>query len=67
MNTNFNNSWINHTNTQIYVQPQDKRDQEIGFNYSNLGLSWVVESYGNDALKFKLIFDNPQELSPNIK
>ena len=59
MNTNFSTSWINETNTQIYVQPQDKRDLEIGFNYSILGLKWVVESFSNDALKFQLIFDNP--------
>ncbi len=59
MNTSLNTSWINQTNTQIYVQPQDKRDQEIGFNSSKLNLNWAVDSYQNDAIKINLIFDNP--------
>ncbi len=66
MNTNFNISWINQTNTLIYVQPQDKRQSEIGFNSSKLNFSWVVDSYKNDAMKINLTFDNPLEISPNI-
>ena len=59
MNTSLNTSWINQTNTLIYVQPQDKRDYEIGFNNSNLDLNWVVDSYHNDAMKFNLTFKEP--------
>jgi hypothetical protein len=44
MNTRFNASWINQTNAYIYVQPQDKRDQEIGFNSSLLNSNWKVDS-----------------------
>ena len=48
------------------MQPQDKRDQEIGFNSSKLNLNWSVESYHNDAMKINLHFENPLEISPNI-
>ena len=67
MNTRLNTSWINETNTYIYVQPQDKRDHEIGFNYSKLDFKWVVDSYRNDVLGFNLTFANPLEISPNIE
>ncbi len=67
MNTSFNISWINQSNTLIYVQPQDKRQIEIGFNSSKLNLNWVVDSYKNDAMKINLTFDNPLEISPNIQ
>ena len=56
MNTSINTSWINQSNTQIYVMPQDKRDLELGFNYSKLDLDWQVASYQNDAMKLKLTF-----------
>ena len=62
----MNNSWINHTSTMIYVQPQDKRDLEIGFNKSILDLTWSVESYKDDVMKINLKFSNPFEISPNI-
>ena len=67
MNTNFNISWINQTNTLIYVQPQDKRQSEIGFNSSKLNFDWVVDSYKNNAMKINLTFENPLEISPNIQ
>ena len=66
MNTSLNTSWINQTNTKIYVVPQDKRDLEIGFNYSNIDLNWVVDSYQNDEMRINLTFENPLEISPNI-
>ena len=59
MNTSLNTSWINQTNTLIYVQPQDKRDLEIGFNKSSFDLSWSVESYKDDVMKINLTFSNP--------
>ncbi len=67
MNTSLNISWINQSNTIIYVQPQDKRQSEIGFNSSNFNLSWIVDSYKNDRMKINLTFDNPLEISPNIQ
>ncbi len=66
MNTSLNTSWINHTNALIFVQPQDKRNLEIGFNKSSLDLTWLVESYHDDVMQIKLEFSNPQEISPNI-
>ncbi len=59
MNTSINTSWINQTNTQIFVMPQDKRDSETGFIISNLNLDWVVASYHNDAMKINLKFVDP--------
>lgn len=67
MNTSLNTSLINQTNTLIYVEPQDKRDLEIGFNKSTLDLTWFVDSYYNDVMKIKLEFSNTLEISPNIK
>ena len=67
MNTSLNTSLINQTNTLIYVEPQDKRDLEIGFNLSSLDLTWFVDSYHNDVMKIKIKFSNPLEISPNIK
>ena len=67
MNTKLNISWINQSNTLIYVQPQDKRQSEIGFNSSKLNLNWVVGSYKNDAMKINLTFENPLEISPNMQ
>ncbi len=59
MNTSLNTSWINQTNTLIYVELQDKRDQEIGFNKSSLDLTWFVETYQNDVMKINITFSNP--------
>ncbi len=59
MNTSLNTSWINQTNTLIYVEPQDKRDQESGLNKSSLDLTWFVESYQNDVMKINITFSNP--------
>ena len=67
MNTSINISWINKSNTYIFVQLMDKRDQDVGFNSSKLDLSWVVDSYRNDTIKINLTFDNLQEISPNIQ
>ena len=30
----FNNSWINSSNTNISIQPANRRDQDLGFNKS---------------------------------
>ena len=66
MYTNINISWINETNTDIYVEIQDKREYDIGFNSSKLNLTWVVHSYQNDAMQINVTFDNPLEISPSI-
>ena len=66
MNISLNIFWINSSNTLIYVQPQDKRQLEIGFNGSIFNLNWIVDSYNNDVMKINLTFDNPLEISTNI-
>ncbi len=59
MNTSLNTSWINQTNTLIFVEPQDKRDKEIGFNKSNLNITWFVDSFLDDVMKINIKFSNP--------
>ena len=66
MNTSFNLSMINASNTDIYIQPQDKREFNNGFNSSKLNFTWNVTSYHNDTMDFKLAFENPLEVSPSI-
>ena len=56
MNTSLNTSWINQSNTEIFVQPQDKRQFENNFNISKLNLDWVIDSYQNDLMKINLTF-----------
>ena len=50
MNKNINISQFDQTNTLIYVQPQDNRDMDAGFNSSKLNLSWEIVSYHNDVM-----------------
>ena len=45
MDTNINISWINNTNTLVYVQPLDGREHDDDFNSSKLNLTWKVDSY----------------------
>ena len=67
MNTSFNISWINQSNTEIYVQPQDKRFSDNDFNSLKLNLTWVIASFWKDFMIINLNFDNPLEISPNIE
>ena len=62
-----NHSWINMTNTNIYVEPLDKREYENGFNISTLNLTWKAKSFYNNYLSIKLKFQNPLDLSPSIQ
>jgi len=66
MNTNINISWINQSNTDVYVQPQDGREYDDNFNISELNLTWVVDSFKNDTMILNLSFSNPFEISPGI-
>ena len=50
MNTSLNISWINNTNTNIYLDTQDNRESEIGFNSSKLNFTWNVSSYKNESM-----------------
>jgi hypothetical protein len=40
---------------------------EIGFNSSQLNLTWNLISYQNDRMNINLTFNNPLEISPNIE
>ena len=65
MNTSFNISWINETNTNIYIQPKDKRNQESGFNITSLNLTWKVSSFENNKMIISLDFYDRHAISPN--
>ena len=66
MDTNINISWINQTNTQVYVQPLDEREHDNDFNISKLNLTWVIDSYKNETMTINLTFNFPFEISPSI-
>jgi hypothetical protein len=51
----------------IYIVPQDSRDEEPTFNKSSLELDWNVQSFENNELFIKLEFDNPLAISPDIE
>ena len=65
MDTSFNTSWINETNTKITVQPQDNRQADDGFNSSMLDLKWNLKSFNNDTMYINLTFEDPQSISPS--
>jgi hypothetical protein len=44
---NFNISWINKSNTIMKIIPSNGRDQDFGFNFSQLRFSWNVSSVKN--------------------
>ena len=66
MNTSLNISWINESNTDIFVLPQDKREFESDFNSSKINLTWIIDSYQGDSMKINLTFESPLDISPNI-
>ena len=45
MNNIINLSFINKSNTIIYVKPLDDRENEIGFNYDKLAFNWNLKSF----------------------
>lgn len=65
MNTLINLSWINESNTDMYVLPQDKRKFDDNFNKSMLNFTWVVHSYKNDTMIVNSTFYFPLEISPS--
>ena len=65
MDTNINISLINSSNTDVYVQPQDKREHDENFNSSRLNLTWIIDSYKNETMTMNLTFNFPFEISPD--
>ncbi len=42
MNNSVNISCINETNTMIFVQPANKREDDDDFNWDDVQLTWKV-------------------------
>jgi hypothetical protein len=49
---NINVSWINKSNMFMSVLPSNNRDQDFGFNYSQLSFDWNVTSVNNQSIYF---------------
>jgi len=56
MNTNFNHSFINSSNVDIYVVPAQNRHLAEEFNVSTVNLTWNVISYEENELIIQLNF-----------
>ena len=50
MKTDFNISFINSSNTQIYVKPAQNRYLDEGFDMSTVNLTWKAISFIGDTL-----------------
>ena len=64
MKTNFNLSFINNSNTDVYVKPANGRDKDEGFNLSKLNLTWNLISFVNNKMILSLNFSSPLDISP---
>ena len=64
METNFNLSFINNSNTDIYVNPANERELDEGFNISKLNLTWNATSFINNKMIISLNFSSPLDISP---
>ncbi len=45
MKSSINTSWINDSNTNIFILPALYRDQENDFNKDDIGLTWQVVDF----------------------
>ena len=64
MKTNFNVSFVNNSNTDIYVKPANGRESDEGFNLSKLNLTWKLSSFINNKMTVTLNFSSPIDISP---
>ena len=68
MKTNFNASLLlNSTIIDMWIIPFE--DWHLGieyYNISKLNFTWNCSGFANKTLNFKLNFNNPQEISPEI-
>ena len=67
MNTNFNISWINQTNTQMYVKPANNRQLDEDFDVASVNFTWSVQSFIRNTMFVDLDFNQPLEISPLIQ
>ena len=66
MNSSINISLINSSNTIIYLEPKDGRQNDIGFNHSKLKFTWKVGSFSGRSMKINLNFSDPLYISPSF-
>ena len=67
MKTDFDLSFINSSNTQIYVKPAQNRYLDEGFDMSSVNLTWKVISFISDTMNIGLSFNKPLEISPLVQ
>lgn len=60
----YNLTWINPNNTQIYVNVKPVRLYDETFNARDLNLTWYVTEFINETMKIQLNFENPLRISP---
>ena len=63
---NFNNSWINQTNTVLSIIPALNRDLDPGFDGEKLLFTWKVVNITKNKIILKLNFSNPSYISPLV-
>ena len=66
VNTNFNISWINSSNTQIYVKPGNNRQEDEDFDLTSVNFTWAIQSFIKETMLVQLDFNQPLEISPEI-
>ena len=57
MNTNFNISWINKSNTQMYIQPANNRNLDEDFQPTSVNFTWNVQSFVRNTMTVDLNFN----------
>ncbi len=57
MDTNFSISYINNTNTLMYLKPGGNRQLDDNFDPSTLNFTWQVTSFIKERMQVNLIFD----------
>jgi hypothetical protein len=67
MNSSINISLINNSNTLMYIQPMDGRENDIGFNLSKLNFTWKLSSFTERIMIINLNFTDPLYISPSFK
>lgn len=64
----FNKTDINSSICDIYVKPSnDWHKNKENFNISTLNFTWNITHFEKDKMVVKLIFNNPEEISPLIE
>ena len=51
MNTKFNLSFLNESNTQMYINPANNRQLDDDFDPATLNFTWTVTSFINETMR----------------